>query len=89
MNIVYYKQIARRLNSLKTKRRYKEKRERRAYLTEAFIDGELALYKPVHIPYKIFTDKLPKTKIETPVIEKPVHLTWFDKFILWIRKIFS
>jgi hypothetical protein len=111
MNIVYYKQIARQLNSLKTKRRYTEKRERRAYLTEAYQDGELALYKPVHKPYRIFTDKIydfkhkdyPELEMEfsesddtvtvssihKEKVEKPVKLTWFDKFILWIRKSFS
>jgi hypothetical protein len=49
--VVRFKQIARRLNLLKTKKRYAEKRKRRAYLTEAYQDGELALYKPAHINY--------------------------------------
>ena len=49
--VTRFKQITRRLNSLKTKKRYREKRERRAFLTEAFNDGELALYKPAHTNY--------------------------------------
>ena len=45
----HYKQLARQFNSLKTKRRYREKRERRGYLTEAYLDGELELYKPQNV----------------------------------------
>ena len=58
--VVHYKQLARRFNTLRTKKRYKEKRIRRAFLTEAFNDGELAMYKPTHKPlgiYSIYTDK--------------------------------
>ena len=55
--VVHYKQIVRRFNALRTKKRYKEKRIRRAFLTEAFNDGELDLYKPIPFTYKTFTDK--------------------------------
>jgi hypothetical protein len=49
--VARFKQLTRQLNSLKTKKRYKEKRERRGFLTEAYLDGELALYKPTHTNY--------------------------------------
>ena len=98
--VAHYKQIVRRFNALRTKKRYKEKRIRRAYLTEAFNDGELAMYKPTHKPYRIFTDKVTLTNVEIPFwtegnlpkeeiekyTNKPVKFNWFEKFILWIKK---
>lgn len=92
MKLNYYQKIARQFNSLKTKRRYGEKRERRAYLTEAYLDGELVLYKPKHIPYRIFTDKIKKVMHTEPIveikkIEEPVKFNWFEKFILWIKRL--
>ena len=95
MSVVHYKQIVRRFNALRNKKRYKEKRIRRAYLTEAFFDNEIELYKPAHVPYKIYTDKtIPvDMNIANPVcIEedyKRVRLNWFEKFVLWIRKMFK
>jgi hypothetical protein len=92
----YYQSLVKKFNTRKQKPRYKAKRERRFFLTEAYIDGELALYKPAYIPYRVFTDKVKWVKpekiepiIEAPIIEKPVKLTWFDKLIMWIRKIFK
>ena len=105
----HHKQLTRRFNSLKTKKRYREKRERRVYLAEAYNDGELALYKPTHVPYRIFTDKVQKKMVmrngmaisETaaadldkllaeatpaPIYQKPVKFSWFEKFLLWVRK---
>ena len=46
--VVHYKQIQRKRNRERETERYKRKREKRAYLTEAFNDGELDLYKPEH-----------------------------------------
>ena len=68
--LVHYKQIVRRFNALRTKKRYKEKRIRRAFLTEAFIDGEIELYKPAHVPYKIYTDR--PTARETMALSEEV-----------------
>jgi hypothetical protein len=100
--VVRFKQIARRLNLLKRTKRYAEKRKRRAFLTEAYLDGELALYKPAYSPYKVYTNKVKWVKPEPADVlnenkdwdeavkilnEEPAKLTWFDKFILWIRKI--
>ena len=91
--LVHYKQIVRRFNALRTKKRYKEKRIRRAFLTEAFIDGEIELYKPAHVPYKIYTDKtIPvDMNIADPVCieEQPVKFNWFEKFLLWIKEVFK
>jgi len=99
--VVRFKQLTRQFNSLKTKRRYKEKRERRGYLTEAYLDGELALYKPAYAPYKVFTDKVKWTKPEpikteeqslpfvNIISENPIKLSWFDKLLLFIRRIFK
>ena len=99
--LVHYKQLARRFNALRTKKRYKEKRIRRAYLTEAFNDGELALYKPAYSPYKVFTDKkiightvimpndpIKEVTIHSPRYSLPVKFNWFEKFLLWIKKVF-
>ena len=100
--LVHYKQIQRKRNRERETERYKRKREERAYLTEAFNDGELALYKPEHKPYRIFTDKvtlnnfeipfwtegnLPKEEIEK-YTNKPVKFNWFEKFLLWIKEVF-
>ena len=109
----YYQSLVKKLNTRKQKPRYKAKRERRFFLTEAFIDGELALYKPAHIPYRLYTD-IYKSEAQTTSNEgegmemiidgntvtigknlipdeptQPVKLTWFDKLILWIRKIWA
>lgn len=100
MMLNYYQQIKKQFNVRKQKLRYKLKRERRYYLTEAFIDGELALYKPAHIPYKIFTDKIKEWRtIPAPIIEKPVEkyseverhvlpieLSLWQRIINWIKK---
>lgn len=100
----HYQQLLKQFNTRKQKPRYKAKRERRNYLTEAFIDGELALYKPAHVPYRIFTDKIKEWKgnevimpkdypaevvIHSPIYSPPAHLNWFEKLLLWIRKIFK
>ena len=93
--LVHYKQIQRKRNRERETERYKRKREERAYLTEAFNDGELALYKPEHKPYRIFTDKLPDVWIDDQdeknwdkigIHSKPVKFNWFEKFLLWIKK---
>ena len=48
--VVHHKQIQRKRNRERETERYKRKREKRAYLTEAFNDGELDLYKPTQQP---------------------------------------
>ena len=89
--IVHYKQIVRRFNALRTKKRYKEKRIRRAYLTEAFNDGELDLYKPTHKPYRIYTDKWiepERIKIDEAIKEtqEMIRFTgWWDKLKFRIK----
>ena len=50
--VVHHKQTQRKRNRERETERYKRKREKRAYLTEAFNDGELALYKPTPFTYK-------------------------------------
>ena len=55
--VEHHKQIQRKRNRERETERYKRKREKRAYLTEAFNDGELDLYKPEHKPYSIVTDR--------------------------------
>ena len=100
--VVHHKQIVRRFNALRTKKRYKEKRIRRAFLTEAFIDGEIELYKPAHVPYKIYADKkiidytvtmpndpIKEVTIHSPRYSLPVKFNWFEKFLLWISNIFK
>jgi hypothetical protein len=140
----HYQQLLKQFNTRKQKPRYKAKRERRNYLTEAFIDGELALYKPAHVPYKVYNDASPveikksvmragvlvsekvaeafdkysgitegefdttstegaggfdvtvdkdsitfSPHIEEKIEASPTKLTWFEKLLLWIRKIFK
>ena len=107
--VVHYKQIVRRFNTLRTKKRYKEKRIRRAYLTEAFLDGELHLYKPQYvtpidmmheqqitpkeIEVKNLDDDMLKVLNDMDGIvgkkERTTKLSWFDKLLLSIRRIFN
>ena len=91
--VEHYKQLTRRFNSLRTKKRYREKRERRAYLTEAYNDGELHLYKPEYVtPIDKMHEqaiKFPDMIVEAPIYQKPVRLNWFEKFLLWIKNIFK
>ena len=87
--VVHYKQIIRKRNRERETERYKRKREKRAYLTEAYLN---------HIPWQIdvepeITLKIPfwtegnllKEEIEK-YTTKPVKFNWFEKFILWIKK---
>ena len=90
--LVHYKQIVRRFNALRTKKRYKEKRIRRAFLTEAYLN---------HIPWQIDVEpeitlkipfwtegNLPKEEIEK-YTTKPVKFNWFEKFLFWIKVVFK
>jgi hypothetical protein len=78
----YFQEKTKQPNSRKTKPRYKAKRERRAYLTEAFVDGELALYKPTpsNIPYWQYLKNKIKSWDENKLTNPNVS---FKKLSLW------
>ena len=96
--VVHYKQIQRKRNRERETERYKRKREKRAYLTEAFNNGELDLYKPEHTKspteeiIKGYVDNRAESIITSREISvlgsffKPVKFNWFEKFLLWIKK---
>ena len=89
--VVHHKQIQRKRNRERETGRYKRKREKRAYLTEAYLN---------HIPWQIagetmiLSEEVLKKDWLTPeedkaweyLDEKPVKFNWFEKFLLWIKK---
>ena len=77
--VVHYKQIQRKRNRERETERYKRKRVKRM---NRVIEPEIT----VEIPF--WTEgNLPKEEIEK-YTTKPVKFNWFEKFILWIKKIF-
>ena len=77
--VVHYKQIIRKRNRERETERYKRKRAKRM---NRIIEPEIT----VEIPF--WTEgNLPKEEIEK-YTTKPVKFNWFEKFILWIKKIF-
>ena len=81
----HYQQLTKKLNTRKQKPRYKAKRERRELQQRTV---KIEDYPDLEIEFSEAGDTVTISSINKVEVEKPVKLTWFEKLLLFIRRIF-